>query len=168
MNAGNANLLASIGEKQQQVDTLHMISVICLVVAIVLLVAAIAEFFLLDIYQIILIRTGKAAKKRIRQIDTENSKSKPLKKSEEQGHGMWNTAAPLVETGQPAADAGGGQTSLLTNEGGNLTTVLEQQSVQYDYSDANITMPLQEEVPVKIGKFSIVTNIMMIHTDEMI
>ena len=65
-------------------------------------------------------------------------------------------------------NTGTGDTSLLQNVGSTATTVLEQRQAQYDYSDANITLPLEEEAPVKIGRFVITKNIMMIHTDEVI
>lgn len=192
MKNGNAILLASMQEIQRQVDVLHTISMVCLVIAIVLLIAAIVEFFLLDILKIILIKTGRAAKMGIRELEAENAGSGRLKSRAGKGHNMWNTSAPLEPPmgsaeGQAAdaanftaseqnggsegtallENAGSENTTLLEGLGSNETTLLEQQA-QYDYSNANITMPLPEEPPVKIGRFLIVRNIMMIHTDEVI
>lgn len=207
MNTGNYILAASMREIQNQVDVLHTISMICLVLAILFLIAAAVEFFLLDILQIILIRSGRAARKGIRQLESETFKSGMLKGKQSKAHGMWNTAAPLKQAapaaGNPASDNyGNGQgsrtdmdpgagntslleqtgagdtslldhtgaegTSLLHSAGDNATTVLQQPQANYDYSDSNITMPLQDEMPVKIGRFVVTKNIMMIHTDEVI
>lgn len=196
MNKDNIILLASMQEIQRQVDALHTISMVCLIIAILLLIAAIVEFFLLDIFKIILIKTGKAAKMGIKELEAENAGSGGLKSRSrnKNRHNMWNTASPLempkenqaadsqqksgtekmsdrekegARNPSPPENTGAGETSLLEGLGSNATTVLEQQ-VQYDYSDANITLPLQEEAPVQIGRFQITRNIMMIHTDEVI
>lgn len=189
MKQMNAIFLTSMQEIQKQVDVLHTISIICLVFAVLLLIAAIVEFFLLDIFKIILIKTGRAARMGIKELEAENAESgRLLERKKKKGHNMWNTAAPLERPQnaggqavpvQNAAkeegaegitlleNAGAGDTSLLEGMGSNETTLLEQGG-QYDYSNANITMPLEEEAPVKIGRFIITKNIMMIHTDEAI
>lgn len=198
MKIDNLILLTSMKEIQKQVDVLHTVSIVCLIFAVLLLIAAIVEFFLLDILQIIQIRTGHAARKGIRQLETETSKSGHLREKDgKRGHSLWNTVSPLrkaerrtaiqetFDEGKNVEDrkgfavigeentsllesTGAEDTSLLENLGNGATTLLEQAPVQYDYSDANITLPLEEEVPVKIGRFIITKNIMMIHTDEVI
>lgn len=196
MNRGNIILLASMQQIQQQVNILHTISMVCAIIAVVLLIAAVVEFFLLDIFKIILIKSGRAARMGIRELEAENAGSGRLKRKGKNAHNMWNTASPIkaqqgdleenavsqaADGGNAAApekencvkstavleNIGADGTTLLEGLGSNETTLLGQQ-MQYDYSNTNITMPLPEEAPVKIGKFLIVRNIMMIHTDEVI
>ena len=103
MNTKNVILLASMREIQEQVDVLHTVSIVCLVLAILLMIAAVVEFFLLDIFQIIQIRTGRAARKGIRRLETETAGSGRLhEKGNKKKNKFWNTAAPLQKAGPTA------------------------------------------------------------------
>lgn len=171
-NIVNGILLSSIQKIQQQVDVLHTISMVCLVLMILLFIVAAVEFFLLDIFRIILIKSGRAAKMGIRELEAENSGSGRLAEPKKKRHNMWNTESPLKEPKDKESapvleDIGSNDTALLGEAGSHETSVLSA-DVTYDYSNENITMPLAEETPVQIGKFLVIRNIMMIHTDEVI
>lgn len=169
----NLFILSSVLNVERQVDMLNTISTVCLVLAIVFLVVAVIEFFLMDIWKIILIRSGYAARKGIKILEAENSGSRKLGTGEmRKKHSMWNSAAPLEKPENVSRivemkNAAMPETSLLSENENNETSVLEQGYSQ-DYSNGNITMPLEEEMNIRIGRFVIIKDIMMIHTDEMI
>ncbi len=121
-------LLNSMQEIQGRIEMFHSISLVFLIFAVILLIAAVAEFFLLDMMQILRIWSGSAAKKGIRRLEAENAARERMQRM-----GRYRRAVHV-----------------------------------HDYSDGNITMPLEEDEKIQIGQFVIETDIMMIHTDESI
>lgn len=65
---------------------------------------------------------------------------------------------------------GGDSNTTVLNSGMNETTVLSQSQaeIHYEGPDGAPTAPLEDDRKVPIGKFVLIKNIMLIHTDEYI
>ena len=152
---------------------------VCLVLAIAFLLIAILLFFVFNIKQIFLIRTGKAAKRDIKKLEEQNFNTGRLSKrnnhtyyehtdslelSQEFGKTEQmvteHTSPPLQyqqETDNSTTVLGQNETSVLS---GNETTVLN--------AGETTVLGNQNVVPQITRKFVIIKNEMLIHTEELI
>lgn len=156
---------------QNQVMLYSTLSNVFLAVGILFLVISVVLFWVFHIASIFSIKTGRAQRRMIREMEDLNAETGRLQararvgiSTSDAARQMWNTSqldadrerSPDVNILNPAVN----DTTVL-NVGSNETTVLNPQTV--GMSD---TSTLAEDMAVPIGKFVIVREIMMIHTEE--
>lgn len=156
---------------QNQVILYSTLSNVFLAVGILFLVISVVLFFVFHIAGIFSIKTGRAQRRMIREMEDLNAETGRLQararssvSASDAARKMWNTSqldtdrerSPDTNILDTAID----DTTVL-NVGYNETTVLNPQTV--GMSD---TSTLAEDIAVPIGKFVIVREIMMIHTEE--
>ncbi len=172
----------------------HGLYIGCGIFAIIMLLLAVALFFLLKIYTAFLFLTGIGRKRALREMEENAEFTSNLRKK---GRGRKKAAAAESETSAPGAeqynqpagssgfysvgDSGKGKTNPLEEAGTAL--LQEEQGTQFlqeeqetqllsTYEAAGETQLLQEEThqePVKKKiRFVLERNIMLVHTDEVI
>lgn len=159
-----------------QVELYNTLSTTFLVIGIIFLILAVVLFFLFRVANILAVKTGRAQRRTIKEMESINAETGRLhsrvRRNDAAGgqprKEMWNTTqldaddVASVSSGYSAVDEGNNNTTLL-NMGNNDTTVLNAVAI-----GMNDTRALGEEVEVQIGKFVIVREIVMIHTEEVV
>ena len=164
---------------------------VCFAFTVLFLIISVILFFLFDIKAIFSIRTGRAKKKTVKEMQVANSKTGRLrvdgktltsKLSKEQKE---KTRAPIITPPQPRVDSSSSPTELLQDSNDKPTEVLQGDSAQTEVlsnnTDEGATSVLSEfdtaelrqhdktlEEAIREISFTISKKIMYIHTDEVI
>lgn len=148
----------------QLISVLDIFMKVTLVAAILFLVLAVLFFFLFNIPQIYMIKTGKAQRKTIEQMRAINAETGRLSNAGTGMTGIFGSSSDLVgENTQPAENQGASETSVLMPE----TSVLSENSATAN-AEQGMTNMLNNSADESKGKFVIVKKIMEIHTQEVI
>ncbi|MBE6707677.1 MAG: hypothetical protein E7578_00360 [Ruminococcaceae bacterium] len=152
--------------------------VICLVLGCVCLALAVLFFFIFDIPRVYLVRTGKGARKTIKKMEEINAQTGRLRRVNEEY--MLSEDAPLTgDIGHTPSHDISSTPQMQGGAEGNATTVLGQQ-IETTVLSNNETTVLNGGVQNNAvssaysyqrktsGKFDVVTNIVMTHSDEII
>lgn len=148
-------------------------STVCFIVGCFLLALAILFFFLFDIPGVFLLRTGKGVRKTIKKMKEINAQTGRLRnikndymisQSGEITGETSNPTEPLQQQSQPAE--GGSATTVLSP----TETTLLQQSNETTVLSSTVTAETGtvEYKRETSGRFDIVYNLMLIHSDEII
>lgn len=163
-------LVTTTAEIEQRANLLKNIGVGLGIVAGVFLILSIFIFVKMDISTVIGEKTGSIAKKTIEELEKESARSGKLqgsggvKKKEKNDMQKMNVQALFNRANQET-----GPITEKLNDGNNQTTVLEQTAQVKEQMQSNgMTEILTENRNVLIGKFIIIRNIILIHTDETI
>lgn len=176
----NGIYVTSTAAIEQRLSAYHTLTILFLITGCVCLTAAAALFFGFRITRIMAVKLGIAARRTIREIEDANAETGSMTaagrgRRSHQGSrgsrsGMWNTSQlnrPGLPTASPQREflksEGSGETSLL-GVSGNDTAVLSAAALR----EASETSDLREDVAVQIGRFVIIREILMIHTEERI
>ncbi len=178
----NGILLTSTAAIEQRLSTYHTLTILFLAIGGMSLTVAIVQFFGFHVTKIMAVKLGIAAKRTIKEIEDANAETgsmavtarrgaRAMGRASRGGKGrMWNTSqlgggemSAQQERQEFLNSEGSGETSLLgisDNDSAVLSAVAPQA--------VNETSGLNDDVAVQIGKFTIVREIMMIHTEERI
>lgn len=168
----------------------HNLFLICLISAIVCLIVAVALFFVLDIRAVIGYLTGRRAKKGIKELEAVTALSGRLLPKERTNmqyvaqemkddmgvrqrakpgirkveHAVEAAPQPIVQTPQETAAP---QVSYPVEQ---ATDVLSENHAPYtaQMADGNASTAVLNEVTGVNGRFVIIRELMMIHTEEVI
>lgn len=173
-------LAASTAQIEQRVQLFQLLGTIFTAVALIFFAVSLFLFFWLDIRTVIGEKTGRIEKKSIAEMEEATAQSGKLQSVRNAKKNKKDDADKLdiqelfqprkLEEGPvesvPMSKTEENSTTVL-QIGENDTTVLDRQ-VHYEGPDDAPTESLLEARTADIGKFVIIKNIMLIHTDEYI
>lgn len=187
-------LLTTLQQIESQVSLYHSLFVGSLIAAVSFLVISAILFFVLHIQQVIAVKTGRAQKRSIKEIESYNVDSGQLggrgelamkENRKASSSEYWNTGSMMDSSSGPGVQdnlvsfpagqsegnmdtsvlSSGNYDTVVLDSGNNETSVLGVSPYIQDY---NVTANLGDEVVTYIGKYSIIRDIMLIHTDEVL
>lgn len=168
----NGMLLISTADIEQRLSTYHTLAVLFLAIGGVSLAAAVAQFFGFHIAKIMAVKLGIAAKRTIKEIEDANAETGSMAKSVRKGarvpgkssrDGRGREMPPQPAEPEFLSSEGSGETSPL-RVFDNDTAVLSAVAPQA----VSETSELDDDAAVQIGRFTIIREIMMLHTEERI
>ncbi|MDD3277633.1 MAG: hypothetical protein PHG16_01930 [Lachnospiraceae bacterium] len=89
-----------MAQAQQQINLLHTLFTVCLVIFIIGMLTTIALFFFLDIRKIFGVKTGRSVRKAIQQMEEENAKTGRLLRTQPSGLSGDITSEKLRKSGK--------------------------------------------------------------------
>lgn len=137
---------------------------ICAVLSILSMITAVILFFRFQILQLFKEVMGSAKRKGIRQLQEANAVSSKLSKDKESPKAGKGQKKPEIKETKPVQTAAEQEKQPIESpkkETDGMTAPIRDDGSQG-------TRLLKEEPKVKIGRFQIVSNIKMIHTEETI
>lgn len=156
---------------------------ICLILALICLLIAVTVFFVLDIKSTIGYLTGRQAKKKIKELEAEAAVSGRLRSEKRKNMqyvvqemkddmGVRQKTKMGVRKVSQAVEAGSqelvqNKTSMMSEQIPQETTLLPETDVSVNMKESSSTGILEESNTV-MGKFLIVREVVMIHTEEVI
>lgn len=162
----------------------HNLFLICLISAIVCLIVAVALFFVLDIRAVIGYLTGRRAKKGIKELEAVTALSGRLLPKErtnmqyvaqemKDDMGVRQRAKPGIRKVEHAVEAAPQpivQTPQVSYPVEQATDVLCENHAPYtaQMADGNASTAVLNEVAGTNGRFVIIRELVMIHTEEVI
>lgn len=158
-------------ELERMIKIYHTAFVICLVLGILFLLAAIFMFFKFDIKKIVDMRTGRGAKRTIQKMEEINARTGKLRQDmvphtplrlnpDERITYPVTTANPT--TPKPEAD------SRKMESGGNEETTMLYQESETTVLSENMTKETQQRKSELPGAFKIEKEIIWVHTKEIL
>lgn len=168
-------LSTSVAEVEGQVNMYGTITTICVILSALFFILSVVLFFVFKIPKIISVKTGRDAKKVIKEYESgkETSQSKMLRRKNIASTGKLRNTGPLNNAGGISSS----DNRLSANE--NMTTVLEEGTTVLSPQDVcsetvllnsnSYVQPiLNEQIWQGEHKFILVRNIIMIHTQEIV
>ncbi len=174
-------------ETAKLLEILQMGYIICLVLAIVFFLISVLLFFVFDIRNIFLIRTGRAAKRDIRKLAEKNFQTGQLRRPDAGKYDMSNSGSLDESQETDVTEPMGKETDAVQQSqfisqgeqetGAEGTTVLGQNETTVlngeftTVLNAGATTVLNQEEAERIGRkrvFILIKNEMYIHTEEII
>lgn len=156
---------------------------ICLILVLICLLIAVTVFFVLDIKSTIGYLTGRQAKKKIKELEAEAAVSGRLRSEKRKNMqyvvqemkddmGVRQKTKMGVRKVSQAVEAGlqelvQNKTSMMSEQIPQETTLLPETDVSVNMKESSSTGILEESNTV-MGKFLIVREVVMIHTEEVI
>lgn len=173
-------------ETSRLIEILKTGYIICLVLTVMFFLISVLLFFVFDIKQVFLVRTGRAAKRGIRKLEEQNFNTGRLSQYKAANHNFANSGSlensqelPKTEqmSGNPAPvqppqppNFSGAQEGLATTVlGQNDTTVLNNEftTVLNNGATTVLSQGMQGAIH-ETRKFRIVKKEMCIHTEEIL
>jgi|GEM_PF-2509651 len=148
----------------QMISFYHTGFIICLIAAITLLVISVILFFVFDIRNVWLVRSGKAARKSIQEMSEASAKSGAFRAG---GYQPRTKTSNLRQRKDNTGDIASGSGPTGENNHGRVSAIIKTPSQAFKTGE-DVTGILPENEAVSVGTFKINKTILMINTDEVI
>lgn len=163
-------------ETEQIISLYHTGFIVCLSLTFLFAALSVFFFFKFKIRNVFDFRTGRAEKRKIKQMEEENAKTGKLRQEDitpNTTSDLYRTPSgnipPVIYSGAESA----GQTSTETEAvpQGSAETELLHQTPETECGETTLlteTAPEEKAKPVFSGKFEVVKEQMWVHTNEII
>lgn len=165
-------IMITVSTAMNQVALYNTLSTVFLVTGILFTLLSVTLFFLFRVGNILAVKTGRAQRRTIREMESINAETGRLQRAKRNVSSgssaagqMWNTSQLDVEMPEGRVETGvmsmGTNDTTILNAGSSDTTVLSPYTMGLGDTSA-----LSDDAAVPIGKFVITREIVMIHTEE--